>query len=137
WGRRTAPSRRSSTGLSAAWPGCSPRVCDERKDRRCGRNRTPRDVVELGASGCVQARVPHTNDVRRIQVSVRDREDAVVARLQALATDLDGEPDPAFRAATRARLVAMAAVRTPAPEPLPGVKRLLALRAPDRPPARW
>jgi hypothetical protein len=43
----------------------------------------------------------------------REREQAVIGRLSTLATTLDGEPDPAFRAATRARLVAMAAVRTP------------------------
>lgn len=70
-------------------------------------------------------------------MSVRDREEAVVARLHELAPHLDGEPDPAFRAATRARLVAMAAVRTPAPEPVTGFKRLLAARAADAPPARW
>ena len=46
---------------------------------------------------------------------VRDREDAVVARLQQLAADLDDAPDPRFRAATRDRLVAMAAVRAPQP----------------------
>jgi hypothetical protein len=75
-------------------------------------------------------------------VSVRDhsgqaRDDMVVARLHELAPHLDGEPDPAFRAATRARLVAMAAVRTPEPEPATGLKRLLAARAPDSAPARW
>ncbi|TFV68642.1 hypothetical protein E4P40_23125 [Blastococcus sp. CT_GayMR20] len=70
-------------------------------------------------------------------MSVRDREEAVVARLHELAPQLDGEPDPAFRAATRARLVAMAAVRTPAPEPVTGFRRLLAARAADAPPARW
>jgi hypothetical protein len=43
------------------------------------------------------------------------RDDMIVTRLRRLASLLDGEPDPAFRAATRARLVAMAAVRTPAP----------------------
>jgi hypothetical protein len=58
-------------------------------------------------------------------VSVRDREDALVARLQALAPHIDGEPDPDFRAATRARLVAMAAVRTPAPAPVSPLRRLL------------
>ena len=68
---------------------------------------------------------------------MRDREDAVVARLHQLAPHLDGEPDPAFRAAARARLVAMAAVRTPAPAPASGLRRLLAARAPDAPPARW
>jgi hypothetical protein len=70
-------------------------------------------------------------------MSVRDREDAVVTALQQLAPHLDGEPDPAFRAATRARLVAMAAVRTPAPEPVSGLKRILAARAEDAAPSRW
>jgi hypothetical protein len=42
-----------------------------------------------------------------------ERDQAVISRLSALAPALDGEPDPAFRAAARARLVAMAAVRTP------------------------
>jgi hypothetical protein len=75
-------------------------------------------------------------------VSVQDRtgharDDMVVARLHALAPHLDGEPDPAFRAATRARLVAMAAVRSPAQEPASRLKRLLAARAPDAPPSRW
>jgi hypothetical protein len=70
-------------------------------------------------------------------VNVQDREDALVARLHALAPQLDGEPDPAFRAATRARLVAMAAVRTPAPEPASRVRRLLAGRAPEATRAPW
>jgi hypothetical protein len=70
-------------------------------------------------------------------MSVRDREEMVVAGLQALAPQLDGEPTPEFRAATRARLVAMAAVRTPAPEPVSWLTRLLAGRAPDAAPARW
>src|SRR3954454_14093555 len=61
-------------------------------------------------------------------MTVRDREDAVVAALRGLAPHLDGEPDPAFRAATRARLVAMAAVRSPEPEPVRGLKRLLTPR---------
>ena len=69
-------------------------------------------------------------------MSVRDREEAVVARLHELAPHLDGEPDPAFRAATRARLVAMAAVRSPAPAPVTGFKRLLAARASDAPASR-
>jgi hypothetical protein len=68
-------------------------------------------------------------------MSVRDREDAVVARLSALAPHLDGEPDPAFRAATRARLVAMAAVRTPAPPPVSPLRRFLTDGVPT--PARW
>ncbi|MFP5370727.1 MAG: DUF5667 domain-containing protein [Actinomycetes bacterium] len=63
-------------------------------------------------------------------MSVRDRaggagDDLVVARLSALAQHLDGEPDPAWRAATRARLVAMAAVRSPEPAPLSPLRRLL------------
>ena len=66
------------------------------------------------------------------EMSVRDREDAVVARLHALAPHLDGEPDPAFRAATRARLVAMAAVRTPAPPPVSPLRRLLTEGTPVR-----
>src|SRR3954469_9856885 len=61
----------------------------------------------------------------------------VVARLHALAPHLDGEPDPDFRAATRARLVAMAAVRTPDPAPVPRVRRLLSPRAADSAPSRW
>jgi hypothetical protein len=64
------------------------------------------------------------------------REDMVAAALHELAPHLDGEPDPAFRAATRARLVAMAAVRTPAPAPASGLRRLLAGRTPDAP-TRW
>lgn len=54
---------------------------------------------------------------RRGALRARDseREQAVITRLSTLAPALDGEPDPAFRAAARARLVAMAAVRTPGP----------------------
>jgi hypothetical protein len=77
------------------------------------------------------------NEGGGIQVSVRDREELVVARLQALAPHLDGEPDPAFRAATRARLVAMAAVRSPEPEPVSGLKRLLAARPDETKQPRW
>ena len=68
-------------------------------------------------------------------MSVRDREDAVIARLHSLAPHLDGEPDPAFRAATRARLVAMAAVRTPAPPPVSPLRRFLTEGVPA--PSRW
>jgi hypothetical protein len=68
---------------------------------------------------------------------VYDREDALVARLHQLGPALHGEPDPDFRAATRARLVAMAAVRTPEPAPVSGLQRLLAGRAPDVARARW
>ena len=70
-------------------------------------------------------------------MNVQDREDAVVSRLHALAPHLDGEPDPTFRAATRARLVAMAAVRSPEPEPVSGLKRLLTSRAGDGVRAPW
>jgi len=45
----------------------------------------------------------------------RAREAALVGRLAELGTALADEPDPAFREATRARLVAMASVRTPDP----------------------
>jgi hypothetical protein len=69
-------------------------------------------------------------------MSVRDRDDLVVARLHELAPHLDGEPDPAFQARTRARLVAMAAVRSPAPAPASPLKRLLS-RAEDAAPSRW
>ena len=68
-------------------------------------------------------------------MTVRDREDAVIARLHSLAPHLDGEPDPAFQAATRARLVAMAAVRTPAAPPLSPLRRLVAEGVAA--PARW
>jgi hypothetical protein len=70
-------------------------------------------------------------------MAARDREDAVVDRLHDLAPHLDGEPDPAFREATRARLVAMAAVRSPEPEPVSPLRRLLAARASDVAPAPW
>jgi hypothetical protein len=65
------------------------------------------------------------------------REDMAVAALHRLALSLDGEPDPDFRAATRVRVVAMAAVRTSAPAPASALQRLLAARASDRPPVRW
>jgi hypothetical protein len=75
-------------------------------------------------------------------VSERDRsggarDDAVVAALHRLAPHLDGEPDPDFRAATRARLVAMAAVRSPEPEPASALERLLAAGAGSDASARW
>jgi hypothetical protein len=68
---------------------------------------------------------------------VRDRGDAVVARLHQLAADLDDAPDPRFRAATRDRLVAMAAVRAPQPARRAGLRRLPAARADGGPPAVW
>jgi hypothetical protein len=69
-------------------------------------------------------------------MSVRDRDDLVVARLHELAPHLDGEPDPAWQATTRARLVAMAAVRSPEPAPVSPVRRFLS-RAEDAAPSRW
>ena len=81
--------------------------------------------------------------IARIGSAVHDRGTAdardavVVARLQALAPGLDGEPDADFRTATRARLVAMAAVRSPAADPVSPVRRLVAGRSPDAVPARW
>ncbi|SDO38828.1 DUF5667 domain-containing protein [Geodermatophilus sp. DSM 45219] len=71
------------------------------------------------------------------RAAVRDQEDAVLARLRQLSADLDDAPDPAFRSATRDRLVAMAAVRAPRPEPRPGLRRLLPARADDAPSAVW
>jgi hypothetical protein len=71
---------------------------------------------------------------RSRRAAVRERDELVVARLHTLAPRLDGEPDPDFQARTRARLVAMAAVRPPAAEPEPTLKRLLT--APPAP-ARW
>ena len=52
------------------------------------------------------------------------REDALVSRLSTLAPALDGEPDPEWQARTRARLVAMTAVRTPEPAPASPLRRL-------------
>lgn len=74
---------------------------------------------------------------RSRSAAARDREEAVVARLQSLSTALDDEPSPDFRAATRARLVAMAAVRSPEPAQ-PGLAgRLLRARATDSARPRW
>jgi hypothetical protein len=71
------------------------------------------------------------------RAAVRERrataDAALETRLRGLGPALDGEPDPAFRAATRARLVAMAAVRSPAPAALTGWRRLLSLRADTAP----
>jgi hypothetical protein len=68
--------------------------------------------------------------------AAQHRADVVVAGLQRLAPHLDGQPDPDFRAATRSRLVAMAAVRWPEPE-VPAFRRLLAVRDAGGAPARW
>jgi hypothetical protein len=72
-----------------------------------------------------------------------ETEEALVARLRSLSTGLAVTPDEEFRAATRARLVAMAAVRTPAaeapvrraPAAAGRLRRLLA--APDVAASRW
>jgi hypothetical protein len=69
--------------------------------------------------------------------AVRAREEALVGRLGELGTALDGEPDPAFRAATRARLVAMAAVRTPGPVGRTRALRRLGATAVESTAARW
>jgi hypothetical protein len=70
--------------------------------------------------------------------AAREADEArAVALLQGLAPQLDGEPDPAFRQATRQRLVAMAAVRAPEPARPSALRRLLAARAPDAPSGRW
>jgi hypothetical protein len=68
---------------------------------------------------------------------VREHEDAVVARLRQLAADLDDGPDTRFRAATRDRLVAMAAVRTRQPARRSRLRRLSAAHADHGPPAPW
>ena len=52
-----------------------------------------------------------------------DPEEALIARLSALAPALDGEPDPEWQSQMRARLVAMAAVRTPESEPVSPIRR--------------
>ncbi|SDL67271.1 hypothetical protein SAMN05660642_00651 [Geodermatophilus siccatus] len=69
--------------------------------------------------------------------AVVSEEDAVVARLQQPAADLDDAPDARFRAVTRDRLVAMAAVRAPQPVPRSGLRRLLTVRADTGPPPAW
>ncbi|MBB3677980.1 hypothetical protein FHX36_003715 [Modestobacter versicolor] len=69
-----------------------------------------------------------------------DAEAALVARLRALSSEHAVDPDEEFRAATRARLVAMAAVRTPATgsarrptAPTGALRRFLAGGADPRP----
>ena len=66
------------------------------------------------------------------RAAVPEREKAVIASLRSLGTALDGEPGPAFRTATRTRLVAMAAVRTPEPAPAPRSLLSRVRRAVDR-----
>ncbi|MGY1843506.1 DUF5667 domain-containing protein [Modestobacter sp. SYSU DS0875] len=72
-----------------------------------------------------------TAAARRAAGPPRTAEDLVLARLEGLAEEHAARPDPAFRAATRARLVAMAAVREPSPRRR-GLRRLLAARTPPR-----
>jgi hypothetical protein len=57
--------------------------------------------------------------------------------LQETASRLDVEPDPEYLRAARQRLVAMAAVRTPAPVRPSALRRLLAARAVDAPAGSW
>ena len=65
-------------------------------------------------------------------------DELVVARLHALASHLDGAPDPAWQATTRARLVAMAAVRSQEPAPVSPLRRLLTDGLlPAAVPGRW
>jgi hypothetical protein len=70
-------------------------------------------------------------------------EAALVARLEALSTEFAAAPDEQVRAATRARLVAMAAVRTPTaggarrPPARVGPLRRLLTGTPDAPAPRW
>ena len=63
--------------------------------------------------------VQHDNRVSLFRRRPRESADeqALVARLEALSADFDVTPEVEFRAATRSRLVAMAAVRTPATAP--------------------
>ena len=80
---------------------------------------------------------------RRGATAFTETEQALVARLQAMSTELAVTPDEEFRAATRSRLMAMAAVRTPAAEtagrrpavPAGALHRLLAGNA--GPYSRW
>ncbi|MGY1619367.1 DUF5667 domain-containing protein [Geodermatophilus sp. SYSU D00691] len=69
--------------------------------------------------------------------AARAQEEALVARLADLGTALDGEPDPAFRDATRARLVAMAAVRSPEPAARRTLRRFAGATAVETAAARW
>jgi hypothetical protein len=69
--------------------------------------------------------------------AVRVREEALIGRLGELGPALDGEPDPEFRTATRARLVAMAAVRTPEPVGRTRARRRLGATAVETTAARW
>jgi hypothetical protein len=81
--------------------------------------------------------IPQNGSASRGRTALGDPEDAVVARLEGLAVALDGEPDAAFRAATRARLVAMAAVRQPIPAQRSRLASLRSSRTATAAPARW
>jgi Domain of unknown function (DUF5667) len=85
-----------------------------------------------------------TGRARRGAVATTPTEDALVARLEALSAEFAATPDEEFRAATRARLVAMAAVRTPVaeaaarrPPARAGMLRRLLADDPDGPLLRW
>jgi hypothetical protein len=70
-------------------------------------------------------------------------EDALVDRLSSLSAEMAATPDEEFRSATRARLVAMAAVRTPdeaavrRPASSSGALRRLLASRPDAAALRW
>jgi hypothetical protein len=89
--------------------------------------------------------VQHDDAMRRVRRGPgahRATEEALVARLEELSTEFSATPDEEFRAATRARLVAMAAVRTPEPAsrrpPVhAGALRRLLAGATEPPASRW
>jgi hypothetical protein len=81
-----------------------------------------------------------TGPARRGAAAPSAAEEALVARLEALSSEFAATPDEDFRAATRARLVAMAAVRSPAgrrPPVRAGALRRLLTRAGDAPASPW
>ena len=85
-----------------------------------------------------------TGRPRRRADAYTDTEQALLARLQSLSTEFGTTPDENFRAATRTRLVAMAAVRTPAaevsgrrPPVQAGALRRFLTSVPDATSSRW
>jgi hypothetical protein len=81
-----------------------------------------------------------TGPARRGAAARSAAEEALVARLEALSSEFAATPDEDFRAATRARLVAMAAVRSPdgrRPPVRAGALRRLLTRAGDAPASPW
>jgi hypothetical protein len=81
-----------------------------------------------------------TGPARRGAAAPSAAEEALVARLEALSREFAATPDEEFRAATRARLVAMAAVRSPAgrrPPVRAGALRRLLARAGAAPAPAW